>query len=200
MEINSVYVPGTSGGRAMGSPDPNRYWDGQRWLQWDGRQWRAETAAVTAFEQSTTGYPEPYSPQYQPAYGYGQNGLTSDKTGQNIQAIIAWVLTLLTVGYMLPWAIAATRGKSNAGAIGVLNFFVGWTVIGWIAALVMACSAHQLGAGAVNVAVVQGVNYPGGYPQYQPTAQPSYPTPHGPDLAAQPAPPNAPFPPPQQYP
>jgi hypothetical protein len=47
----------------MGSPDPNRYWDGQRWLQWDGRQWRAETAAVTTFEQSTAGYPEPYSPQ-----------------------------------------------------------------------------------------------------------------------------------------
>ena len=39
---------------------------------------------------------------------------------------------------MLPWAIAVTRGKANAGAIGILNFFVGWTLIGWVLALVWA--------------------------------------------------------------
>jgi hypothetical protein len=58
--------------------------------------------------------------------------------------IAAWLIALLTIGYMLPWAIAATRGKSNALAIALLNLFVGWTMVGWIVALVMACGSHQV--------------------------------------------------------
>jgi hypothetical protein len=45
---------------------------------------------------------------------------------------------------MLPWAIAATRGKVNSGAIFWLNLLLGWTVIGWVIALVMSLSAHQV--------------------------------------------------------
>ena len=69
--------------------------------------------------------------------------IASDRRYAPVQAVIAWILTVLTLGYMLPWAVAATRGKSNALAIGLLNFFVGWTILGWIAALVMACMSHQ---------------------------------------------------------
>ena len=71
------------------------------------------------------------------------NRVISDKSGKPIQASTAWIVAFLTLGYMLPWAIAATRGKSNAGAIGWINLLIGWTVIGWIVALVMACSPHQ---------------------------------------------------------
>jgi len=60
-----------------------------------------------------------------------------------IQAIVAWIVAILTLGYMLPWAIAATRGKINSGAIFWLNLLLGWTVVGWIIALVMSASAHQ---------------------------------------------------------
>jgi hypothetical protein len=67
----------------------------------------------------------------------------SDRKGKPIQASVAWVIAVCTFGYMLPWAVAATRGKANAGAIGWLNLLVGWTVIGWMVALVMACGAHQ---------------------------------------------------------
>lgn len=67
----------------------------------------------------------------------------TDRTGKGGQATVAWVVAVCTLGYMLPWAIAATRGKANSGAIGWLNLLVGWTVIGWIAALVMACMSHQ---------------------------------------------------------
>lgn len=67
----------------------------------------------------------------------------TDKRGKAFQAVVAWVVTILTAGYMLPWAIAATRGKSNSGAIGWINLLLGWTVIGWVIALVMACTAHQ---------------------------------------------------------
>jgi hypothetical protein len=69
--------------------------------------------------------------------------VVTDKSGKGGQATVAWVIAAVTVGYMLPWAIAASRGKSNAGSIGWLNLLLGWTMIGWIIALVMACGAHQ---------------------------------------------------------
>lgn len=57
--------------------------------------------------------------------------------------VVAWVLTAVSGGYLLPWAIAATRGKANQGAVGLIAFLLGWTVIGWIVALVMACQQHR---------------------------------------------------------
>lgn len=71
------------------------------------------------------------------------NQVIHDKSGKAGQATTAWIVTILTLGYMLPWAIAATRGKSNAGAIGWITLLLGWTGIGWIVALVMACGSHQ---------------------------------------------------------
>jgi len=44
---------------------------------------------------------------------------------------------------MLPWAIAASRGKSNSLGVALVDLFAGWTLIGWIAALIMACGPHQ---------------------------------------------------------
>lgn len=58
--------------------------------------------------------------------------------------MIAWLLAVLTIEYLLPWAIAATRGTSNSWAVGLLNFLLGWTFIGWIAALVLACLPHEV--------------------------------------------------------
>ncbi len=40
--------------------------------------------------------------------------------------------------YFLPTIVAFGRSKRDAGAILVLNFFLGWTCIGWIIALVWA--------------------------------------------------------------
>jgi hypothetical protein len=57
---------------------------------------------------------------------------------------VAWDIAIVTLGYMLPWAVAATRGKSNSGAIALVNLLVGWSLIGWIVALVMACGSHQV--------------------------------------------------------
>ena len=47
------------------------------------------------------------------------------------------VLLCLTL-YMLPAGIGIIRGRSNAGAIFVLNLFLGWTLIGWVISLVWA--------------------------------------------------------------
>lgn len=81
--------------------------------------------------------------------------IISDKTGKPVQATTAWIIAVVSLGYMLPWAIAATRGKANAGAVGWLNLLLGWTGIGWIIALVMACTSHQKMAVAAPVTPAQ---------------------------------------------
>ncbi|MGC1461942.1 MAG: superinfection immunity protein [Terracidiphilus sp.] len=44
--------------------------------------------------------------------------------------------------YFVPAIIAAVRHTHNATGILLLNIFLGWTLIGWFVALVMAiCSA-----------------------------------------------------------
>ena len=57
---------------------------------------------------------------------------------------LAWIAAVLTAGYLLPWAVAATRGRANQASIGVVNLLLGWSVIGWIVALVMACQSHSV--------------------------------------------------------
>ena len=67
----------------------------------------------------------------------------TDRRARPISVIVSVLLTVLTLGYFLPWMVAALRGKSNAWAIFWLNLLLGWTVLGWIAALVLASTAHQ---------------------------------------------------------
>jgi hypothetical protein len=52
------------------------------------------------------------------------------------------VLTLLSLIllYFLPTIIG--RDKRDAAGIILLNLFLGWTVIGWVIALVWACSSE----------------------------------------------------------
>jgi len=40
--------------------------------------------------------------------------------------------------YFLPTIIAAIRGKRDLLAIFLLNLFLGWSVIGWVVALIWA--------------------------------------------------------------
>jgi hypothetical protein len=42
------------------------------------------------------------------------------------------------VMYFLPSIIALARSKRDIAAIILLNFFLGWTAIGWVVALVWA--------------------------------------------------------------
>lgn len=53
------------------------------------------------------------------------------------------VLLLVALGfiYFLPAGVASGRGHQSSGAILVLNLFLGWTLLGWVAALVWACTA-----------------------------------------------------------
>lgn len=74
---------------------------------------------------------------------YVRAPLTDQQPTSTPLVAVAWVVTVVTGLYLLPWAIAASRGKANQWAVFVVNLLLGWTVIGWIVALVMACTAHQ---------------------------------------------------------
>jgi hypothetical protein len=55
-------------------------------------------------------------------------------------------ITIIVVGvalYFLPTIIAERRKKVNHMAIFLVNFLLGWTVIGWIVALVWAVTVDN---------------------------------------------------------
>jgi hypothetical protein len=55
--------------------------------------------------------------------------------------IVGVVLALAL--YLIPTIIAVSKKMPNVGSIIVINVFLGWTFVGWIVALAMACgSAH----------------------------------------------------------
>lgn len=56
----------------------------------------------------------------------------------NSPAFNAIVTVLLIAAYWAPSIIAAIRRVRGVGQVVVVNLFLGWTVIGWIVALVMA--------------------------------------------------------------
>lgn len=52
-------------------------------------------------------------------------------------------LVLIFVSYFLPWIIALLRGtKSNVG-IFFFNLLLGWTMIGWLIALIWSICAER---------------------------------------------------------
>lgn len=91
--------------------------------------------------------------------------MMTDQRTNGLVVLVAWVVAVFSFFYMLPWAVAASRGKSNAAAVGLVNLLVGWTFIGWLVALAMACGAHQTvfaGGHTVNVLVApQYLQQPG---------------------------------------
>ena len=49
----------------------------------------------------------------------------------------------LAVGYFLPSALAILRGHQSWWAIVALNLLLGWTIIGWIGALIWSLTAPR---------------------------------------------------------
>lgn len=62
---------------------------------------------------------------------------------RNIGLTLLWVLALITIGYFLPTAVAATRRHHNTGAILVTNIFAFLWGIPWVIALVWACTKTE---------------------------------------------------------
>lgn len=57
---------------------------------------------------------------------------------------------LFFIGYLTPMIVAYARGHKNTLAISVLNLLTGWTVIGWLVALVWSCTAVEKSVGRNN--------------------------------------------------
>lgn len=54
--------------------------------------------------------------------------------------LLLFLILLGIVWYFLPTVIAKLRHMNNLGGIFIVNLLAGWTLVGWIIALVMACS------------------------------------------------------------
>jgi hypothetical protein len=71
--------------------------------------------------------------------------LTCDSvvSGEMIPVTVEGVVLVMVLPlvYMFPWLVAAGRAHHNRSAIAVLNLLLGWTVLGWVTALVWACTA-----------------------------------------------------------
>ncbi|MDO8732110.1 MAG: superinfection immunity protein [Actinomycetota bacterium] len=56
--------------------------------------------------------------------------------------VVAVIVAILSAGYLLPWAIAAVRDVPHWSVFWV-NLLLGWTIVGWIVALVMSLRAQR---------------------------------------------------------
>ncbi|QWD63152.1 superinfection immunity protein [Polynucleobacter sp. MWH-UH2A] len=55
-----------------------------------------------------------------------------------MRLLFAVLVTILSLFYFLPFAVAFNKKRANTGAIFALNLFLGWSLIGWVVALVWA--------------------------------------------------------------
>jgi len=55
-----------------------------------------------------------------------------------MRLFFAILLSIGTLFYLLPFAIAFNKRRANTGGIFALNLFLGWSLLGWVAALVWA--------------------------------------------------------------
>lgn len=125
---STVVPPPPAESPPMTPPAPNAPPQSQNGWMWNGTEWVPDPARVGI---------APHTQQPR------SNALV-DATTYTIFMVLAWGLALLSFGYMLPWAVAVTRRMPNHGAIALLNLLLGWTIVGWIIALVMACSQRRV--------------------------------------------------------
>jgi amino acid permease len=69
-------------------------------------------------------------------FATGDTSSTAAATGLALTSVILFVM--LAVLYFLPTIVAALRHHHNTAMIAILNFFLGWTFIGWVVFLAMS--------------------------------------------------------------
>ena len=68
-----------------------------------------------------------------------QESTANDSTAIGNRVVIGFAII---IGYFLPAIFAGYRGMKNFGGLLAVNFLLGWTVLGWIIALVWALSGE----------------------------------------------------------
>jgi TRAP-type C4-dicarboxylate transport system permease large subunit len=51
---------------------------------------------------------------------------------------------VVLVLYFLPSVVAVARKITHQGSVVVVNVFLGWTFVGWVVALAMACRTNRV--------------------------------------------------------
>lgn len=52
-----------------------------------------------------------------------------------------WALIMLAM-YFMPTIVAESRKHRSSTSVLVINLFLGWTLIGWVVALAIACNSN----------------------------------------------------------
>lgn len=66
-----------------------------------------------------------------------------EKAGDSADSMALTLFVVLAIPYFIPSIIAVIRKKDNQIAIFALNLFLGWSVIGWVVALVWAVAKDK---------------------------------------------------------
>ncbi len=65
----------------------------------------------------------------------------TEALGKHVPGIEEWLIVLVPlflIAYFIPFFVAAGRKHRFSTAIGLINLLLGWTVIGWLAAIIWA--------------------------------------------------------------
>lgn len=67
-----------------------------------------------------------------------------DVTLPKPNSVLAVVFSIILIGlvlmiYVLPCIVCSMRGATNGGTVFIVNLLFGWTLIGWVTALIIVC-------------------------------------------------------------
>ena len=65
-----------------------------------------------------------------------------------ITKVVSVIVAILSAGYMIPWMIACVRGVPHWSVFWV-NLLLGWTIVGWVVALIMSLKRQRYSVTAV---------------------------------------------------
>ena len=68
----------------------------------------------------------------------GAYAIISGKAGLDMVLMSVFWGIVIVGSYFLPYIMAWEKKHKDRTAIGVVNFFLGWTLLGWVVALVWA--------------------------------------------------------------
>ena len=63
--------------------------------------------------------------------------LAASSGGSVALGAVVWIVII--AAYWVPSIVAGGRHVPNLGAVVIINAFLGWSLIGWVVALAMAC-------------------------------------------------------------
>ncbi len=72
---------------------------------------------------------------------------TSDLSTELALAVVLFGGVLSVALYLLPFIIGEARGVPHLRSLFAINLLLGWTLVGWVAVLAMACRTEGCSSG-----------------------------------------------------